>query len=177
MVVRSKEQANSSMDGGNDNNEVLGGDFVRRTYRSTVFVALFVLFVLASYDQFWALLPVTAGVALGLGLLRALEWSVREAFTPERARAARQQQQQNRGRKFGPKAALAAAALVKYPLVALLLWAATRFWNEHEVMASAGGFVLVQTVIALRGMGRFVVDRLNETAPEQRGDNALRARR
>lgn len=137
---------------------VPGGDFVRRTYKTTAVVAAFVLFVLASYNQFWALAPVAGGVLLGLALLRVLEWGVRRAFTPERAREAR------RGTGLGkPKAALVVAALVKYPVVAGLLWTVTRFWSAREVMAFAGGFVLVQTVIALRGMGRFLVERLADT--------------
>ncbi len=143
-----------------ENGEKNGADFVARTYRMTIFVAAFVLFVLASYNQFWALAPVACGVLLGLMLLRVLEWGVRRAFTPERAREARRA----RGARLGkPKAALVVAALVKYPVVAGLLWAVTRFWSAREVMAFAGGFVLVQSVIALRGMGRFLVERLADT--------------
>jgi hypothetical protein len=133
-------------------------DFVTRTYRVTLFVAVFVLFVLASYNQFWALAPVGGGVLLGLVLLRALEWAVRGVFTPERAREARRSK-----RLPKPKSTLIVAALVKYPLVAALLWAVTRVGDERTVVAFAGGFVLVQTVIALRGMGRFLVERLAET--------------
>lgn len=139
-----------------------GTDFVTRTYRVTIFVAVFVLFVLASYNQFWALAPVSGGVLLGLVLLRALEYAVRGAFTPKRAREARQSKRLPKS-----KAALIVGALVKYPLVAGLLWAVTRVWDEHAVMAFAGGFVLVQTVIALRGMGRFLVDRLAETGAKR----------
>lgn len=146
-------KAAASPDNADDNS----ANFVRRTYRSTIFVALFVVFVLASYGQFWALLPVAGGVLLGLVLLRALEWSIRGAFTPERARDAK------RSGKARPKAALIGAALIKYPVVAGLIFLATRFWNEREIMAFAGGFILLQLVIALRGMGQFVVDRLNDT--------------
>jgi len=135
-----------------------GADFLTRTYRVTLFVAAFVLFVLASYNQFWALVPVGGGVLLGLVLLRALEQTVRGVFTPERAREARRSKRLPKS-----KAALIVGALVKYPLVAGLLWAVTRVWGEREVMAFAGGFVLVHMVIALRGMGRFLVDRLAET--------------
>lgn len=136
-----------------------GADFVARTYRVTIFVAVFVLFVLASYNQFWALVPAGGGALLGLVLLRALEWAVRGVFTPERAREARRG-----GKRLSrPKATLIVGALVKYPLVAGMLWVVTRVWDERAVMAFAGGFVLVHTVISLRGMGRFLVDRLAET--------------
>ena len=127
--------------------------FIRRTYRSTAFVTGFVLFALASYGQFWALLPVAGGVALGLVLLWTLEALVRGVFTPERASAARTKRSANPGR------ALLGAALFKYPLVGLVLWAAARYWNQREVMAFMGGFILVQAVIALRGVGRYMVER------------------
>ena len=141
------------------------GDFVRRTYRSTLWVTAFVLFVLASYGQFWALMPVAAGVALALALLRTLEVLVRGVFTPEKARAAWRRERKGE-KQGGPKGALVAVALVKYPLVALLLWAATRFWQERELRAFVGGFILVQAVIALRGVGGCFVNRRGDETNE-----------
>ena len=150
------------------------GDFVRRTYRSALWVSAFVLFVLASYGQFWALLPVAAGMGLGLALLRTLEWLVRGLFTPERAREARR----NAAKKGGPKGALVMAALVKYPLVALVLWAVTRFWDPREILAFVGGFVLLQAVIVLRGVGSYLVERMKDNdarRPLPEGDRHKRA--
>lgn len=133
--------------------------FVQRTYRSAAFVTTFVLFTLAAYAQFWALGPVLAGAALGLGLLYTMDWFVRRTFTVERMEATKK-----KGRGAGPGRALLALALVKYPLVGLALWLTVRFWDLHRVMAFAGGFALIQTVIGLRGVGRYVVDRMNESA-------------
>ena len=133
-------------------------EFVRRTYRSAACVTGFVLFMLASYGQFWAVVPFAGGVLLGGVLLYAMDRMVRALFTPARARVVK------KTRKGGPERALLGFALVKYPLVALLIWAVTRFWSQPEVMAFAGGFILFHTVIGLRGVGRFLVDRLNETA-------------
>lgn len=133
--------------------------FIRRTYRSVAYVTAFTLFVLASYGQFWALAPVLAGVLLGTGLLRAWEVFVRRAFTPERAAEARE----NPKRRSAGRTILG-FALVKYPLVALVLWAAARFWEQRQVMAFAGGVTLIYGVIALRAAGRALVDQQNANA-------------
>jgi hypothetical protein len=47
-------------------------------------------------------------------------------------------------------------ALIKYPLVAVLIWALTRAWNLRAIMAFTGGFVLIHLVIALRAIGRIL---------------------
>ena len=133
--------------------------FVRRTYRSVAFVTAFVLFVLASYGQFWALLPTLAGALFGALLLYGMEVFVRGTFTPERAQEARK-----RPTAKGPRRALLGLALVKYPLIALALWAATRAWGEREIVAFAGGFTLIPVVIGLRGAGRLLTDRENKDA-------------
>lgn len=128
-------------------------EFLRRTYRSVAFVTAFVLFLLASYGQFWALLPLLAGALFGTLLLYGMQVFVRGAFTPERAREARVR---------GPRRSLLGLALVKYPLIALALWAATRVWGDREIAAFAGGFTLIPTVIGLRAMGRALTDRGNK---------------
>ena len=133
-------------------------EFVGRTYRSAGFVTGFVLFVLASYGQFAVMAPFAAGALLGAVLLYVMDRMVRALFTPERARAVK------KTRKGGPERALLGLALVKYPLVALLIWAVTRFWSQQEVLAFAGGFILFHTVIGLRGVGHYFVERLDETA-------------
>jgi hypothetical protein len=115
--------------------------------------------MLASYGQFWALAPALAGAALALVLLRGMERFVRGVFTPERAAGPK-----NSGGR-GSRRALLLFALVKYPLVALLIWAAVRFWDGAQVMALAGGFVLIHAVIGLRAMGRYLVDCINENPP------------
>lgn len=130
---------------------------MRRTYRSVAYVTAFVLFVLASYGQFWALLPALAGSLFGALLLWGMEVFVRGVFTPERAREARKSPIAK-----GSRRALLGLALVKYPLIALALWAATRAWGEREIVAFAGGFTLIPVVIGLRGAGRFLTDRQNK---------------
>jgi uncharacterized membrane protein YqjE len=133
--------------------------FVRRTYRSAAWVTAFVLFVLGSYGQFWALLPVLSGALFGTALLYGMEVFVRRTFTAGRAGDAKK-----KGSPAGPGGALLGFALVKYPLVALLIWAVVRIWDLRHVMAFTGGFILIQAVIALRGAGRYLVDHMNENS-------------
>ena len=49
-------------------------------------------------------------------------------------------------------------ALIKYPLVGLLIWAIVRAWGQDaaRMIAFVGGFVLLQVVIALRAVGKAV---------------------
>ena len=139
--------------------------FVRRTYRSAAIVTAFVLFTLASYGQFWALLPVFAGAALGVALLFLMELFVMRLFTPERA-----QQAKKKAPAKGTNRAIIGFALVKYPLVAFLIWTAVHFWETRQVMAFAGGFILLHIVIALRAIGKSLVDKMNADPAASRPD-------
>jgi hypothetical protein len=102
-----------------------------------------------------------------------MDWFIRKAFTPERAWAAKRKMQQKQrlqkaktdnGRVAAEKkirgnaagAMLLGFALIKYPLVAVLIWALTRAWNLRAIMAFTGGFVLIHLVIALRAIGRIL---------------------
>jgi hypothetical protein len=137
-------------------------DFLRRTYRSALIVTAFVLLTLTAYGLYWALWPLIGGAGLSLSLLVAGEAVVRRVFTPERAMAER------KGRRSGGGARAASGlllglALVKYPLVALLVWMVVRWSEMRQVMVFAGGFALIHMVIGLRALSRhLVVDRMQE---------------
>ena len=145
-------------------------DFVQRTYRSVAVVAGFVVFVLASYGQFGAIAPFLAGVLFGVLLLYAMEVFVRRTFSTERAMDARKQKTTTivSGR------AVIAFALVKYPLIALILWAVTRLWDLPQVMIFVCGFALIHMIIGLRAMGRYLVDQMNEKTAPPRGAGVTR---
>lgn len=130
--------------------------FVHRTLRSAAIVAAIVAAILASYAQFWAIAPLLAGALLGAVLLYGMDRFIRSTFSPERALEAKKKPRGNGGGR-----ALLGFALVKYPLVALAVWAVVRLWGSdtRRIMAFAGGFILIQTVIGLRALGRFLVDR------------------
>jgi hypothetical protein len=113
-------------------------------------VTAFALFLLVSYGQWWALAPVLAGAALAVVLLAGLDWFVRWLFTPERLRG------RSGGAKAGAGMPLVVFAAVKYPLVALLLWALVRAWDTKRLMAFVGGVMLLHLVIVSRALGRLV---------------------
>lgn len=132
--------------------------YVFKTLRSVAFVTAFIVFALASYGQWWAIGPFLGGVALGSGLLFGMDHFIRSAFTPEKAREAK------RTGKNASGSALVIFTLVKYPLVALLLWAATRIWDLQQLMVFAGGFMLIQAVIALRAVGGHLTGRSSSSS-------------
>jgi hypothetical protein len=153
-----------------------GINWVPATLKSAAVVTGFVLVTLAAYGQIWSLVPVAGGAALAGGLLGAMNWFIRRAFTPERAwavelkkqkkeREMRREQSKSSPRgDFAEKktrgnaagAMLLGFALIKYPLVAVLIWALTRAWNLRAIMAFTGGFVLIHLVIALRAVGKIL---------------------
>lgn len=132
----------------------VGKKFVARTLRSTAFVTGFIVLMLYSYRQIWAIAPLLIGVALASVLLLGWDWFVRGLFTPD---AIRKDRKKRRDRKW----ALLALALVKYPLVALLLWRMVHVWagEPRRLMVFIAGFLLLQTVIALRALGRLLTEK------------------
>jgi hypothetical protein len=123
-----------------------GRRYVAKTLRVTAVVTIVVALTLASYGQNWAILPVIAGAALAGLLLYGWERFVRTAFSPEAVKAAREN---GRDRRW----AIAGFALVKYPLVALLIWFLVQIWDQRQLMAFVGGVILLHVVIALRAAG------------------------
>ncbi|MBC8103757.1 MAG: hypothetical protein H7Z41_14375 [Cytophagales bacterium] len=154
-----------------------GQQWVPATLKSGAVVTGLVTTLLAAYGLNWSIGPILGGAALAGGLIGAMGWFVRRAFTPERAwEAKRRMQRERRQEKRGERREAAPAgeggqkktqrnragamllgfALIKYPLVAVLIWAVTRAWDLRGVIAFAGGFVLIHLVIALRAVGRIL---------------------
>ena len=126
-------------------------EYFTRTLRTTGWMALFVALLLVHLGQYWAIVPVVAGVALAVVLL--LGWN---GF----ARSLRVV----RGSGPGVDAArarrhLLGFALVKYPLVAVLIWWLTRIWSDRELMAFVGGYLLLQAVMVLRAVGKMLTEK------------------
>jgi len=126
-----------------------GRGFVRRALRSTAIIGLLAALVLASYGQFWAIGPFTAGLALSGILLWALDLFVRGLLTPVTARRAL-------AKGKGIRGPILLFSLIKYPLVGLLLYVAVRVWRGdlHRAAAFLSGFILLHLVIGLRAFGR-----------------------
>ena len=83
--------------------------------------------------------------------LAGLDWFVRWLFTPERLHARFPD-----GKVKSGGMPLFAFAAVKYPLVALLLWALVRVWDTRSLVAFIGGFMLLHLVIVSRALGRLL---------------------
>lgn len=150
-----------------------GVGWVPATLRSASIVTGFVLVVLAAYGQNWALLPLAVGAGLSAALLAAMNLVIRRLFRPENAaqfsprnraeeqipppkNASDNGSGKKKTRKNHYKPILIGFALIKYPLVAALIWSLTRVWDSRSLMVFAGGFVLVHLVIALRAIGRIL---------------------
>jgi hypothetical protein len=121
--------------------------FVRRVYRTSAIVYAIVALCVLAYAGVPAWLGLTAGVALALGSLRLIEWSV------ERFVAA------VRGEQPAPRALLMLIAGAKYLLlglaIAAVVWAAQL--GVLDLPAFVGGIVLVHAVIALKAVGAWLV--------------------
>ena len=128
--------------------------YVFRTLRSTAYVAVFVLLMLAAYGQNRLIAPFAIGVSLASVLLWGLNLFVRGIFTP----VPRTEKAEEKRKREKQKAYLLAFALIKYPLVAWLIWAIVRAWGQDmaRMMTFVGGFLTVQIVIALRAMGKAI---------------------
>lgn len=123
-----------------------GGAYVGKTLQVTLMLASFVTFVLASYGLGWAILPLITGTALASGLLYGWERFIRTAFTPQKVAKAREKRKDRRW-------AIVGFALVKYPLVGLLMWFLVRLWDQRQLIAFVSGFILLHVVIVLRAAG------------------------
>lgn len=118
--------------------------YVGATLRSAGVVTCIIALVLAARGDNAALAPFLIGAALGGTLLAAWERFTVLLFTPDAAR-----------KKSGSRRwAIVIFALIKYPLVALLIWWATRNWTQIQLMWFVGGFILIQAVIVMRALGR-----------------------
>lgn len=116
------------------------------TLRSTGWLAITIVFLLCGWTQWWALGPFAAGLALATLLLVSLATAVPRIIRPPSDEKNRQGP--------APKTAILGFALVKYPMVATIIWWIVRTWEMRAVVAFAGGFVCLQLVIAARAIGK-----------------------
>jgi hypothetical protein len=125
--------------------------FVARTVRSATVVTLIVLVGLGSYGQVGLLAPLALGAGLGILLLYVMDRQVRMLCTPHRIPASGEKKRI----AAGVKEAMLVIALIKYPLVAVMIWAVIHRWHADlpALFAFAGGYILIHFVIALRAIG------------------------
>ncbi len=139
-----------------------GRDFVPRTLRVTLAVTAIGAALLGGLGHYGLVLPFIGGSALGAVLLAGFEYVVRRAFDPAVVLAQKQVAApgtQSGPKKFGGKAAILLFALIKYPAVAFVLWWVVHSLRPAQVVTFMSGFVLLQLIIGLRGLGAFLVPR------------------
>ncbi|MBC8142789.1 MAG: hypothetical protein H7Y38_15300 [Armatimonadetes bacterium] len=136
--------------------------FVPQTLRVFgIVVALFAV-GLAGTGRIALILPFVGGAALGAVLLAGFEFVVRRVFTPDAVLASRRGDAENAPKKFNGKAAILLFALIKYPAVAVLIYFVIRTGDTAKIIAFASGFVLLQLIVGLRGLGAFLIPRANK---------------
>jgi|GEM_PF-830618 hypothetical protein len=148
-VGKSRATAAVAAGGSSKGDGAVDEGFLRRTYRSTLLLTGVGLLYLWAYQWTWAMLPLASGAALALAMLGANDL-VAKRFLPGVAEETRK----NRGDGRAGLRALAGVALVKYLLVAPVLWLLVRWWSLNELAAFAFGVSLVPTNIVLRVVGR-----------------------
>ena len=116
------------------------------TLRATGWLAITIVFLLCGWNQWWAIVPFVGGLTLAVCLVVALSILVPRTLRPPDSEKKR--------RGPSPKTAILAFALVKYPMVATIIWWIVRTWETRAVVAFAGGFICLQLVMAARAIGK-----------------------
>jgi hypothetical protein len=139
----------------------LDAGFVRRVYRTSVIVYAVVGVYVLGYAGVSAWSGLTAGVALALGSLRLIEWSVAWFVSLLSAPAGAEGPHGAGASSAAGRGALLVIAGAKYALlglvVASVVWLAGK--EFLSLPAFVGGVALVHAVIALKAVGAWLVGR------------------
>lgn len=123
--------------------------FIKRTYRTSIFVWGFVALVLLSFMQLWAVAGWSLGSVVSMGVLWSLEHIIRKAFVPGNLKA-----QSELGKfslmKIG----------VGLPILLIAVWAAKH--SAPFIFAFCAGIVLTQAVIFLKVLGMLICRHSND---------------
>ena len=99
--------------------------------------------VLVGYKLNWAVWPFVTGVILAEVLWIGNSLIIRKYLTPQKINESNTQ-----------KRALSVFALVKYPLVAVCIWASVRLGDTRQLMFFVAGYLVLQIVVVLRMVGQ-----------------------
>jgi hypothetical protein len=131
--------------------ETLPMPYVVKTLRLTAALAFVVTGLCWRYGQAWAIVPFLSGLALAVGLFVGWYAFIRRNITAQALK-------KNNGIGRG-KALLLLFALVKYPLVGVLLWFVARHWETPKIVVFVGGFLFLQFVMVLRAIGKLLAEK------------------
>ncbi len=99
--------------------------------------------VLVGYKLNWAVWPFVTGVILAEVLWIGNSLIIRKYLTPQKINESNPQ-----------KRALYVFALVKYPLVAVCIWASVRLGDTRQLMSFVAGYLVLQIVVVVRMIGQ-----------------------
>jgi len=108
----------------------------------TAVLGFVIINILLGYRLNWAVWPFVTGLVLAEALWIGNSLIIRKYLTPEKINESNAQ-----------KRALSVFALVKYPLVALCIWASVRLGDTRQLMSFVAGYLVLQIVVVMRMVG------------------------
>jgi len=109
----------------------------------TAVLGFVIVNILLGYRLNWAVWPFVTGLVLAEALWIGNSLIIRKYLTPEKINESNAQ-----------KRALSVFALVKYPLVALCIWASVRLGDTRQLMSFVAGYLVLQIVVVMRMVGQ-----------------------
>ncbi|MEY3602222.1 MAG: hypothetical protein RL169_1466 [Armatimonadota bacterium] len=119
------------------------GDPDRPVAIITGVIGFVIVNVLVGYKLNWAVWPFVTGVILAEMLWIGNSLIIRKYLTPQKINESNSQ-----------KRALSVFALVKYPLVAVCIWASVRLGDTRQLMSFVAGYLVLQIVVVVRMIGQ-----------------------
>jgi hypothetical protein len=134
-----------------DSDETEPRVYVTHTLRATAPLALVTVGLCWRFGQTWAIPPFLTGLAMAVVLFVGWYIFIRQNITPQAVK-------KNNGIRER-KVVLFLFALIKYPLVATLLWFVVHNGETRDVMVFVGGFLFLQMVMVLRAIGKMLTEK------------------
>ena len=110
---------------------------------TTAIIGFVIVNILLGYRLGWAVWPFVTGVVLAESLWVGNSVIIRKYLSPQKITESNAQ-----------KRALFVFALVKYPLVAVCIWALVRSADTRQLMSFVAGYLLLQVMVVLRMIGQ-----------------------
>jgi hypothetical protein len=118
--------------------------FIRRTYRTTLYVWAFVVFALLAFQLWFVAIGFTVGTALSFGVLASLDYIVRRIFVPGAEGAGR---------------AFAKVGILKLAAIAAVVSGVVLTRRGDLIAGFCVGVVLTQAVMFLKAVGASLANR------------------
>ena len=117
---------------------------------TTAILGFVIVNVLIGYRLSWAVWPFVTGLILAEVLWIGNSLIIRKYLRPQKISESNAQKNESSAQKR----ALSVFALVKYPLVALCIWASVRLGDTRQLMSFVAGYLVLQIVVVMRMVGQ-----------------------